>query len=342
MSASQEKPTISVIVPSYNKPEYLPECLGSIKAQTFRDWECIVVSDGSPRVDEIRAAVAATGDSRFRLVEHVENRGLAAARNTGIRDARGEFVICVDEDDRIREDSLEVLIGLATGTGASIVCPQGRFFGGSDRRRGCHKPSLNEILVTQPLLPAGSLIRKDVFSIVGLYDEHPIIRMGREDHEWWIRVVSLQIPFYVSADELYFVRRARSAEELEQSLDFSACANESRIYEYIVRKHQEVYDKYPKEHRAVLRNARVREARYHALHGAKWRAMKCLWSVLWISRNYSDFRAAVRDTITWLLGEKFAKLALFWRGRFKSQTTPGHAPGIEGWAGPRMPWKRGR
>lgn len=100
------EPAVSVIVPSYNKPEYLPECLQSIQAQTFTDWECIVVSDGSPRVEEIRAAVAGIGDERFRLVEHRENRGLAAARNTGTRMANTDLVVCVDEDDMLGADCL--------------------------------------------------------------------------------------------------------------------------------------------------------------------------------------------------------------------------------------------
>ena len=316
MNGAAGVPIISVIVPSYNKPEYLPECLESIRAQTFTDWECIVVSDGSPRVEEIRAAVAAMGDERFRLVEHKENRGLAAARNTGVRESRADLVICVDEDDRLHAESLSRLLQHMDRTGAWIVCPQGRYFGGKDGIRACRMPTLEEILHTQPLLLAGSLIRKEVFAQVGLYDEHPVIKLGREDHEWWIRVVSGRVHIEVSEEELYWIRRPEEEDNLLESLDFLACKNERRIYQYILQKHRSLYHSWPQQKRAVLRKAWLREANYFKSCGRTAAAIARLYGAAWQSRLSKDWRAAVKATMDVVFGRKVAVAILTWRRRW--------------------------
>ena len=77
-------PTLSIIVPCYNQAAFLSETLDSILKQTFRDWECIVVNDGSPDNTSQVAGRYVELDPRFSLIE-TENRGVSAARNTGIR-----------------------------------------------------------------------------------------------------------------------------------------------------------------------------------------------------------------------------------------------------------------
>jgi glycosyltransferase involved in cell wall biosynthesis len=92
-------PRVSVIVPAYNAAAYLPYAIDSVLAQTYRDWEIVIVNDGS--TDHTRAVVepyqAKLGD-RLQLIEQ-PNRGLSAARNTGLRAARGEFMAMLDADD---------------------------------------------------------------------------------------------------------------------------------------------------------------------------------------------------------------------------------------------------
>ena len=80
-------PACSVIIPVYEDPGYLAAALDSVVAQTVADWEAIVVDDGSS-VDHATSVIAGLGDDRIRLNRHAENRGLSAARNTAIREAR--------------------------------------------------------------------------------------------------------------------------------------------------------------------------------------------------------------------------------------------------------------
>ena len=94
------KPTLSIIVPCYKQAEYLPETLDSVLKQTFKEWECIIVNDGSPDNASQVAQKYVDLDSRFRLIE-TENRGVSAARNTGIRASSGKYILPLDGDDLI-------------------------------------------------------------------------------------------------------------------------------------------------------------------------------------------------------------------------------------------------
>ena len=100
-------PTLSIIVPCYNQAAFLSETLDSILKQTFRDWECIVVNDGSPDNTSQVAGRYVELDPRFSLIE-TENRGVSAARNTGIRASHGEFILPLDGDEtRVSEPLTE-------------------------------------------------------------------------------------------------------------------------------------------------------------------------------------------------------------------------------------------
>lgn len=101
-------PAISIIVPVYNTEKYLHRCLDSILAQTFTDWECILVDDGSPDNSGMICDEYAAMDSRFKVI-HKENGGVAAARNTAVDQANGKFVTFVDSDDWLHPLFLSVL-----------------------------------------------------------------------------------------------------------------------------------------------------------------------------------------------------------------------------------------
>src|SRR5690349_3575076 len=96
----RDKPRISIVIPCYNQAHYLQECLTSVLEQTEEQWEAIVVDDASPDQSRIQSVVQTINDPRIALVQHKVNRGLAAARNTGLRQSRGEYYICLDADDK--------------------------------------------------------------------------------------------------------------------------------------------------------------------------------------------------------------------------------------------------
>ena len=119
-------PTVSIVLPAYDRPSFLDDAIRSVRAQSREDWELIVVDDGSPTAP-LRPAFerAAAGDPRARLLRQ-DNAGGSAARNRGIAEARGAWVAFLDHDDVLEPDSLQTrLDAVATWRGA----PPGMVFG---------------------------------------------------------------------------------------------------------------------------------------------------------------------------------------------------------------------
>lgn len=113
---------ISVIVPVYKVEKYLRKCVDSILAQTYKDFEVILVDDGSPDNCGKICDEYAKKDKRIKVV-HKENGGLSDARNVGIKNAKGEYLSFIDSDDYVSPDFLEVLYRLANQNNADIsVC----------------------------------------------------------------------------------------------------------------------------------------------------------------------------------------------------------------------------
>lgn len=113
------RPTVSIILPTYNRAATLPRALASIRAQTWRDYEIIIVDDGSTDATP-KLLRTWTGSPRLRSIR-VANGGPAAARNRGIRLARGHFVAFLDSDDAWVPDKLERQLRVQAQRGAGVV-----------------------------------------------------------------------------------------------------------------------------------------------------------------------------------------------------------------------------
>lgn len=112
--------TVSIIVPIYKVEDYIRECIDSILAQTYSDFELILVDDGSPDSCGRICDDYAKRDNRIKVV-HKVNGGLTSARNAGLEVAKGEWIMHVDGDDWIEPDMIESLIQAAQATGADLV-----------------------------------------------------------------------------------------------------------------------------------------------------------------------------------------------------------------------------
>lgn len=121
LSVEISQPLVSVIVPIYKVEDVLVRCLDSLCRQSLRDIEIILVDDASPdRCGEICEKYA-TEDSRFKVIHHPENRGLSAARNTGIAHASADFLMFVDSDDWVHEDFCKLPYECAMQQQANLV-----------------------------------------------------------------------------------------------------------------------------------------------------------------------------------------------------------------------------
>ena len=122
-------PKISVIIPNYNKSDYILETLESLRQQTFQNWEAIIVDDCSDDASVDLVSKVVEIDSRFRLFVNDCSEGGASARNRGLRSARGEYVLFLDSDDLLAETCLSIRVGILEENLSCdfIVSPMGVF-----------------------------------------------------------------------------------------------------------------------------------------------------------------------------------------------------------------------
>lgn len=185
-------PTVSVIIPCYNHGHYLPCALNSVLAQTFTDWEAIIVDDGS--TDNTRQVAAQFTDPRIRYI-YQENRGLSAARNTGIRAAQGEYLAFLDADDEWEPHFLAVCVAVlsAENTLAATVTLT-RFIDENGRvlpRIGGQVVGEQEFrsrLLAGGFFPVHAvMVKAEVVRTAGLFDEH---LTSLEDWDLWLRITA--------------------------------------------------------------------------------------------------------------------------------------------------------
>lgn len=121
----------SVVIPAYNVEAYLEECLDSVAAQSYKDWEAIIVDDGSTDGSAALAETWTRKDERFHLLKQ-ENQGLSAARNAGMDLAQGEYLLFLDADDWLESDALQVLDSELQGE--DVICFGGRRYFQDEKR----------------------------------------------------------------------------------------------------------------------------------------------------------------------------------------------------------------
>ena len=185
-------PNVSVIIPTRDRSDFLPIAIESVRSQTFQDLEIIIVDDASR--DDTARVVASIRDPRIRYVRHDARKHVSEARNTGIREASGDFVAFLDDDDTWLPTKLERQLGAfaSDGEGLGAVYTDftridretGRVLGDVRADRSLSAP---EQLRARNFIGTASsvMVRRACFAEVGLFD--PAIEFG-EDYDMWIRL----------------------------------------------------------------------------------------------------------------------------------------------------------
>lgn len=179
--------SISIIVPTYNQAEYLEDCLESAYNQTQPAHEIIVVNDGSTDgtaeiAERYRFAQFPGIESPVKVIHQV-NKGLASARNTGIMNATGEFILPLDSDDMLKENAIERLTAAIYTYNADIIAPSFEMFGLRDDKVILQGFTLEDLKVANRM-GYFSLVRRSALLETGGYS--PKMTWGFEDfHEWF-------------------------------------------------------------------------------------------------------------------------------------------------------------
>jgi len=208
------QPKVSVIVTAYKLEGYIDDCLASVAASKFEDFECIVVDDASPdKCGEIADAWAGR-DPRFRVIHNTENAYLAGARNVGIQAAKGSYILPLDADDRLDPNAIKTLSkALDEDRGIHIAYGNVRFVEADGREWHSGWPiEYNfdfHVYGARNLLPYCSMFRKEVWSNTGGYRTR--LKTG-EDADFWIRAASygFRPRMVTTADTLIYTNREGS------------------------------------------------------------------------------------------------------------------------------------
>lgn len=198
-------PTVSVIMPAFRCAEYLPQAIESVLAQTFSDFELIVVDDGSP--DDTGEIVARYRGDRRVIYVRQENAGLPGARNTGVRNARGQFIAAVDADDALAPTALEEMTAALISSGASWCWIDIVKFWDDYREVQRTEPPAGDLLegiLKDDFIRRAMFLRRDALLRVGLWDAD--MRM-REDWDLNIRMIRAKEPYVYLERPLYEYRR---------------------------------------------------------------------------------------------------------------------------------------
>ena len=195
---SADWPTVSAVIIFKDEERFLEEAIDSVFAQTYHDWELLLVDDGSTDAStRLAIQVAAANPARARYLEHRDhaNRGMSASRNLGIRNARGRYIASLDGDDvwlptKLEDQVAELeghpeaamvygpLLRWRTWTGDADAADHEDLMGVGRRKYGSHPHAgslvappglLPLILADDYFIPGGALIRRDALFEVGLY-----------------------------------------------------------------------------------------------------------------------------------------------------------------------------
>lgn len=208
---NRKTPAVSVIIPAYQTARYIAQALDSVFGQTFRDFEIIVVNDGSPDTPELEQVL----QPYMAQIVYIKqlNGGLAQARNTGIRNASAPLIALLDSDDYWEPDYLTSQMAmLAADSTADAVYPNAALFGDPRTEGSTYMdifPSEGEVtflsLVTGRcnVMGPGVIFRRAALERAGLYD--PEIRHA-EDFDLWLRFVKTGLRIVYHRRVLYHLR----------------------------------------------------------------------------------------------------------------------------------------
>ena len=228
-----------MIVPAYNAEQFLDETLESVLSQTYENWECIIVNDGSTDNTESIAKRWCKRDARFRYF-YKENGGLSSARNLGIKYSNAEYIAFLDADDILTPDSLEVRINVLIEQNVDLVATKLQHF--TDKLHKVSKNNarqdvlyyakegLTQLMAFNKVTPSTVLCKKSVMDEVGGFTWHK----KAEDLHCWLKVLFAGYKIYRIDETLLLYRLVENS----MSSTDRNCSKE--VFEIIYRFKDEI------------------------------------------------------------------------------------------------------
>lgn len=231
-------PKVSVVIPCYNYAHYLKECVESVKNQTYPVHEIIIVNDGSPDIDDMKKVIhevcVKLPLAKIILVNK-ENGGLSSARNAGIKVATGEYIMCLDADDKLVPGAIEEHVALMQDDMTIAQCALMEF----GERHVIMTPTKNtnlERVMQANTIYCNAMFSKRAWALTGGYDESETMRLGYEDWLFWIEM--LEVGCHVNTSDFVALRYRVHGNNMTKETTWP---NHQKLYKYIMNKHKKLY-----------------------------------------------------------------------------------------------------
>lgn len=229
------KPVVSVVVTCYNKSAYVAEALSSIHEQSYPSVEVIIVDDGSTDGSLAILEKFANSHDNVQLIAQ-SNHGVSAARNTGIKAAKGLYVISLDADDRIDPTYVESCVEvLETHPDVKVVQTRARYFGAKTGIFQLPDYSYDALLWSN-IIHYCAMYRRDDFISCGGYNTNMV--HGLEDWDFWLSLLKPEDKVYTIDEELFHWR------VLPDSRSIDAERYEMDCYRQLFNNHKDIYSSY--------------------------------------------------------------------------------------------------
>lgn len=221
---------VSVVIPCYNYGQYIDEAIQSILAQTYKNYEIIIVDDGS--TDENTLETLKKYQDTY-IVKRIDRSGPSVARNIGIELAKGEFILPLDADDLIHKDYLmEAIRAYEENPSLGIVYCEAEFFGSMHGKWNLPEYKFPDILLDNCIF-VSSVFRRSDWKDVGGFNAN--MKNEWEDYDFWLKLIEKGRSVYRIPRVLFYYRRghvSRSSRSLDRFLP---------LYMQLFENHRQLY-----------------------------------------------------------------------------------------------------
>jgi len=288
MCKNSKKPLISIIIPTYKRPDKLSRSLESVLNQTYQKFEIIIVDDNNEKDkyrQETKEFIQKYNDPRIIYIKHRKNEGGAAARNTGIRKSNGQYIAFLDDDDAWRCDSLEIRVQKLFDSSNDFGVCFSNYNIITSKGKKRNKQSIVEgnifkkQLLKDHVSPTSAvMVKKECFDKVGLFDKN---LPARQDYEMWIRI-SRHYKFIYVDELLVDIYRVNGNQRISTNHNNKIKGTKIVLdkiinkYQYTLGKkymNQVVVAKYLELSKIYIKNNESKKARIYLLKSLKLNAL---------------------------------------------------------------------
>lgn len=226
-------PIVSVIIPCYNSEKFLYETLDSVKMQTMKEWECIIVNDGSTDSSSIIAHEYSERDTRFVIIDK-ENEGQSVARNVGIKASHGKYILPLDADDIIDKTYIEKSVNYLESHGdVKLVYCLAEYFGDIQGEWNLPEYDYKSLLWNNMIFCTAMFRRSDYDKTKG-YNTNMVY--GNEDWDLWLSLLGENDKVYRIPEVLFFYRKHGN------SVTDVAISKSYQSHSLLIKNHMEIYE----------------------------------------------------------------------------------------------------